>query len=144
MAVSLEPGRRAATAIRFIFGLCFVAVGVIHFVVPEGLPAPMAWMYELSGSLHVIAGTAEILGGLGLVLPSLFGIAPRLTGAAAIGLTLTMMGAAAWHLGRDEWVQIFGNLAVAGLLAYVAVHEWRGTSGDTHAISHPGNRVMVR
>jgi uncharacterized membrane protein len=143
VAVSLKPGRRTATAMRWIFGIYFVAVGLVHFVVPEGLPPFMAWMYELSDSLHVIAGTAEILGGLGLVLPNLFGIAPRLAGAAAAGLTLLMIGAAAWHLGRGEWVQIFGNLAVAGLLAYVAVGERRGTTRDTPAIRPPGSKVRT-
>ena len=51
--------------IQVLFGIYFVVVGVMHFVVPEGLPGPMEWMYDLSDTLHVISGTAEILGGLG-------------------------------------------------------------------------------
>jgi hypothetical protein len=39
-----------------------------------------------------------------------------------------MTDAAAWHIGRGEWVQIFGHLVVAGLMAYVAVAEWLGTT----------------
>lgn len=130
-AAAVKPGRRTATEIRWIFGIYFVAVGVLHFVVPEGLPPFMEWMYELSDSVHVIAGTAEILGGLGLVLPHQLGIAPRLTSVAAAGLTLTMIGAAAWHFGRGEWLQILGNLVVAGVMAYVANDEWRIPTRDT-------------
>jgi uncharacterized membrane protein len=47
-----------------------VAIGVMHFAVPEGLPDQMAWMYDLPTWLHVASGTAELLGGLGLVLPA--------------------------------------------------------------------------
>lgn len=112
-------------AIRWVFGVYFVAVGIVHFVIPEGLPAFMSWMYELSDSLHVVAGTAEILGGLGLILPRLVGVAPRLTSAAASGLAVLMVGAGVWHAGRGEWAQIFGNLVVAAVMAYVAVEEWR-------------------
>lgn len=116
---------RTWSTIRWVFGIYFVAVGSLHFVVPDGLPPFMAWMYDLSDPLHAIAGTAEILGGLGLVLPPLVASAPWLTSAAASGLSLVMIGAAAWHATRGEWVQIVGNLVVAGVIAYLAVGEWR-------------------
>ncbi len=125
IAVSTTRSHRTVSAIRWVFGIYFVAVGILHFVVPDGLPSLMAWMYELSGPLHAVAGTAEILGGLGLVLPRLIGVAPRLTSPAASGLVVVMIGAAAWHGARGEWAQIFGNLVVAGLMAYVAFREWR-------------------
>ncbi len=124
-AISTTRVLRTTTMIRWVFGIYFVAVGILHFVVPEGLPPFMAWMYELSASLHAVAGTAEILGGLGLVLPPLVGVAPRLASAAAWGLSLLMVGAAAWHGSRAEWAQTLGNLVVAGIMAYVAANEWR-------------------
>ena len=117
----------AVTAIRWLFGLYFIAVGVLHFVVPEGLPSPLAWMYELSTPLHITAGTLEILGGLGLILPRATGIMPRLTAAAAAGLAALMAAAIAWHVGRDEWTSATMNLVVATLMAYIAVYEWRRT-----------------
>lgn len=124
-AIALTPADRTVPAIRWVFGIYFVAVGVLHFVVPAGLPPFLDWMYELSDPLHAVAGTAEILGGLGLVLPRLVGVVPRLTVFAASGLSLLMIGAAAWHGLRGEWVQIVGNLVVAGLMAYLALVEWR-------------------
>jgi putative oxidoreductase len=123
--ISATRAPRTMTTIRWAFGIYFVGVGILHFVLPQGLPTFMAWMYELSDPLHAVAGTAEILGGLGLILPSLVGVAPRLTSGAASGLSLLMLGAAAWHGSRGEWAQILGNLVVAGIMAYVAVKEWR-------------------
>ena len=98
--ITATRASRRVTTIPWVFGIYFVAVGILHFVVPEGLPAFMAWMYELSDPLHAVAGTAEIFGGLGLILPRLISVAPRLTGAAASGLSLVMVGAAAWHGSR--------------------------------------------
>ena len=83
-------------------GLYFIAVGALHFVVPDGLPDQMAWMYALSDTLHLVSGTAEILGGLGLLLPGLTGIRPELTVAAAVGLVLVMAGAIVWHVSSGE------------------------------------------
>ncbi|MBN2500382.1 MAG: hypothetical protein JXB38_06400 [Anaerolineales bacterium] len=48
--------------LQVLLGFYFVFVGVTHFIIPPGLPAPMAWMYELSPALHVFSGAAEILG----------------------------------------------------------------------------------
>lgn len=58
--------------LQVLLGVYFLIVGVIHFIVPPGLPAPMSWMYDLSPGLHWFSGTAEILAGLGLILPGLF------------------------------------------------------------------------
>jgi hypothetical protein len=127
-AITTTRVQRNGSTIRWGFGIYFLAVGILHFVVPPGLPSALAWMYELSDPLHAVAGTAEVLGGLGLILPPLVGRAPRLTSVAASGLSLVMIGAAAWHATRGEWVQILGNLVVAGVMAYVAGQEWRKQS----------------
>ena len=66
-------------ALAVYFGL----TGVMHFVVPPGLPAPMSWMYELPPGLHWISGGAEVLAALGLVLPGLTKIRPQLTPVGA-------------------------------------------------------------
>ncbi|MCS7287432.1 MAG: DoxX family protein, partial [Anaerolineae bacterium] len=57
--------------LQILLGLYFFFTGLVHFIVPPGLPAPMAWMYELPPALHYLSGTAEILAGLGLILPGL-------------------------------------------------------------------------
>ena len=111
---------RVLTVTQWAFGLYFILVGTLHFIVPDGLPGPLSWMYELSDQLHYVAGGAEILGGLGLILPGLTGIAPRLTAAAATGLVIVMLGAVVWHAGRGELSQITVNTLLAAISAYVA------------------------
>lgn len=111
---------RTAWVLQILLAVYFVVTGVIHLVVPEGLPDVMGWMYDLSTPLHWIAGLAEIAGGLGLVLPAATRIAPRLTPLAAAALTLVMLSAAVWHATRGEAQSIVGNLVVAALLVFVA------------------------
>ena len=98
--------------LQWVLGIYFILIGVLHFIVPPGLPAPMAWMYELSPMLHWISGTAEILGGLGLILPGLTGIQTRLTPLAALGLVLVMVGAVVYHVSQGEFTNIFGNIVL--------------------------------
>jgi uncharacterized membrane protein len=112
-------------ALQWFFGVYFFIVGVMHFVVPDGLPATMDWMYELSDTTHVVAGIAEILGGLGLILPSLTRIRPELTVYAAVGLVIVMIGAAVWHATRSEGAQIVQNVVIGLLLAFVAYGRWK-------------------
>ena len=110
---------RTAWGLQIFLGIYFLVTGLIHFVVPEGLPGVMEWMYDLSTPLHWVAGLAEIAGGLGLVLPAAMRTAPRLTPLAAAGLILIMLSAAVWHVTRGETQSIVGNLVVAALLAFI-------------------------
>ena len=111
--------------LQIVFGLYFVGVGVMHFIVPDGLPAQMEWMYELSDTLHVVSGTAEILGGLGLILPAVTRIQPELVAYAALGLAAVMVGAVVWHLGRGESLQIVLNLVNIAILGFIAYGRLR-------------------
>lgn len=116
---------KALWILQIVLGVYFVAVGVMHFIVPAGLPGTMAWMYDLSDTVHAIAGTAEILGGLGLILPAVTGIRPELVPLAATGLVLVMIGAVIYHLGRGEVTNILLNLVLIALLGFVAYGRWR-------------------
>jgi uncharacterized membrane protein len=116
---------RAAWVAQILLGVFFVVIGVVHFVVPDGLPEASEWMYDLDMRLHYASGTAEILGGLGLILPGVTGIRPRLVPLAAAGLALIMVLAAAWHLSRGELPNIASNLVTAAILVGVAYVRWR-------------------
>lgn len=116
---------KALWIIQWVFGLYFIAIGVMHFIVPEGLPDVMGWMYELSDTLHIVSGTAEILGGLGLILPAVTRIRPELTAFAAAGLFIVMVGAIIYHAGRGEAQSIATNALIALFMAYVAYGRWR-------------------
>lgn len=115
---------RVLWVLQVVLGVYFVAVGVMHFVVPDGLPAQMEWMYELSDSLHLVSGVAEILGGLGLILPGLTGIRPELTAWAGAGLVVVMVGALVWHVTRGEYGNIAFNAVLAVLAGFVAYRRF--------------------
>jgi uncharacterized membrane protein len=122
--VTVNTGR-VLWIVQIMLGIYFVLVGIIHFILPEVLPGPMGWMYDLSDGLHVISGAAEILGGLGLILPGLTRIQPGLTVWAAVGLVIVMIGAAVWHIGRGEPGNMIQNFILAAVLGYVAYGRWR-------------------
>jgi putative oxidoreductase len=111
--------------LQILLGVYFIAIGVMHFIIPPGLPAQMSWMYDLSPALHAISGTAEILGGLGLILPGLTKIQTRLTPLAGLGLAIVMILAAVYHLSRGEMQNIGLNLLVAAVVGFVAYGRWR-------------------
>ena len=116
---------RSVWVLQIVLGVYFVAIGVLHLVVPEGLPAPLAWMYDLPTWVHYLSGTAEILGGLGLILPGWTRIKPELTPLAAGGLMLVMLGAAVWHLPRGDVQNVVSNLVLVAALAVIAAVRWR-------------------
>jgi uncharacterized membrane protein len=76
--------------LQILLGIYFFITGIIHFVLPPGLPATLGWMYDLSPALHYLSGTAEILAALGLVLPGVTRRQTRLTPLAAPGLILVI------------------------------------------------------
>jgi uncharacterized membrane protein len=111
--------------LQILLGVYFVLVGVLHFIVPPGLPGPMSWMYDLPPFLHYLSGTAEILGGLGLILPAVTRIQTRLVPLAAGGLVLVMVGAAIFHITRAEFANIVQNAILALIAAFIAFGRWR-------------------
>lgn len=111
--------------LQIVVGIYFFATGIIHFLLPPGLPAPISWMYELPPGLHAFSGAAEILAGIGLILPGLTRIQTRLTPLAALGLVILMLGAAVWHLQRGEYPNIVMNLILAALSGFIAYGRWR-------------------
>lgn len=108
-------------------GVYFIGVGILHFIVPEGLPSLMSWMYELSDNLHLISGSAEILGGLGLILPGLTKIMPKLTIFAAEGLVLVMAGAVILHISRGEYSNVANNVVLGVIVGVIAYGRSRRT-----------------
>ena len=68
-----------------------------------------------------IIGALEVAGAIGLILPWLLDIAPILTPIAALGLVLTMLGAAIVHLRRGETQMIVPNIVLGLLALFVAL-----------------------
>ena len=107
--------------LQYFLGLYWVGIGVTHFILPAGLPAPLAWMYELDSTLHLISGSLEILGGLGLMLPAIFKMYEFLIPLAALGLSGVMVAAMIWHLNHGSFATTGPiNIALLVLMLFVA------------------------
>lgn len=126
----------AAWILQVLLALNFIVIGVMHFVLPDGLPDQAAWMYDLPTWMHYVMGTLEILGGLGLVLPALTRIRTWLTPLAAGGLAVLMASAAIWHVSRGEFQNVPANVVLLVLLVFVGYTRWRKvpiSSGDVRS-----------
>ena len=111
--------------LQIALGLFFLYAGINHFILPDGLPSQMDWMYDLSDGQHLAAGLAEILGGLGLILPAVTGIRTELVSLAAVGLILVMIGAVVFHIDRGETPQAIQSLILIVVLGFIGWGRWK-------------------
>lgn len=81
----------------------------------------MKYVEDFSALQVKLIGGVEVLGAIGLVLPPLVGIAPVLAPIAAVGLAVTMVGAALTHARRAEWSGIAVPVVLLLLAVFVAV-----------------------
>jgi len=108
--------------VQILLALAFLMAGGMKVSQPgEKLRKAMSWTAHVSiGSVRLV-GILEILGALGLILPAVTGILPWLTPVAAIGLVLTMIGAAIVHIRLKEFSRL-GVPLVLFLLALFIVY----------------------
>jgi uncharacterized membrane protein YphA (DoxX/SURF4 family) len=93
----------ALWVVQVLVAAAFLVSGATKLSQPkEKLLKNMAWVEDFSQPTLRIIGALEVLGAIGIVLPALTGIVPWLTPLAALGLVLTMIGAALTHLRRTE------------------------------------------
>ncbi len=108
--------------VQILLALAFLMAGGMKVSQPiEKLRKSMSWTSHASVSTVRLVGILEILGALGLILPAVTGILPWLTPVAAIGLVLTMIGAAIVHIRLKEFTQL-GVPLVLFLLALFIVY----------------------
>jgi uncharacterized membrane protein YphA (DoxX/SURF4 family) len=111
----------ALWTVQVLLGVVFLVSGATKLSQPrEKLVKTMAWMEDFSQRAVRIIGVLEVLGAIGIVLPALTGILPWLTPLAALGLVLTMIGAALTHLRREEYGPIVVTAVLLILAAFVA------------------------
>jgi uncharacterized membrane protein YphA (DoxX/SURF4 family) len=101
--------------VQILLALAFLLAGSMKVSQPiDKLKKNMNW--TTPGIVRLV-GTLEILGGLGLILPAVTHILPWLTPVAAVGLVLTMIGAAIVHVRLKE----FSGLAAPIVLLLLAL-----------------------
>lgn len=114
------------TAIWIIQGLMaavFVMAGTMKLTQPKPTLNEKlgGWVNDYSALALKGIGALEISGAIALVLPMLLNKYLLLTPLAAIGLTLTMIGASVVHLRRKEKKEMIINMVIAALLIAVVV-----------------------
>ena len=92
--------------VQGLLAVFFLGHAVLKFVLPDGLPDTLAWLYDIPRLPSIGIGILELMAAIGLVLPGVARIRPRLVPLAAVGLMLTMIGAALFHITRGEYLQI--------------------------------------
>ena len=104
-----------------LLAAAFLGAGATKLSQPkEKLAKNMGWVEDFSQPAVRLIGAVEVLGALGVVLPALTEILPWLTPLAAVGLVLTMIGAALTHLRRKEYGTIAAPAVLLVLAAFVA------------------------
>jgi len=116
----------ALWVVQGLLALMFLMAGGMKMMQPkdqilEKMGERMGWMEDFSQNTIRGIGLLEVLGALGLILPPLTGILPILAPLAAVGLILTMIGAAMTHLRRGEMQSIAPNAMLLLLAAFVAI-----------------------
>ncbi|GAA3467827.1 DoxX family protein [Nonomuraea roseola] len=130
-----ERGKRftlngAFWSLQVLFGFFFAGSGFGKVLLYDealyaAAPRAVAWYAAVPQSLIVFIGICEVLGGVGLILPAMTGVKPKLTPLAAVGLALTMILAAGFHIMRGEYALVPANLLLGGVAAFIAVGRWR-------------------
>ncbi|MFQ5342775.1 MAG: DoxX family protein [Anaerolineae bacterium] len=111
----------ALWVVQGLLAIAFLMAGGMKATRPkEKLAENMAWVNDFSAGTIRLIGILEVLGAIGVVLPKLTGILPWLTPTAAVGLVLTMIGAALTHLRRGENSNIVMNAVLLVMAAFVA------------------------
>ncbi len=108
--------------IAIVLAVGFTASGLMKIVRTKEqlMSSGMGWAQDFSPSAIRLIGFAELLGAIGLILPAALHIAPILVPLAAVGLALTMIGAAVVHARRKEWPFIAVNAVLLALAVIVA------------------------
>lgn len=104
-----------------LLAVAFLAGGTMKATQPkEKLVANFTWVTDFPSGAVKLIGITQLAAALGLVLPALTGIAVILTPLAAVGLGLTMVLAAIYHIRKGEYSSIAVNAVILILAAVIA------------------------
>ncbi|MDQ6693543.1 MAG: DoxX family protein [Chloroflexota bacterium] len=111
----------ALWVVQILLALAFLGSGILKVTQPrEKLAANMKWVGSFSPQIVKLIGALEVLGALGLILPAVTGVWTWLTPLAAVGLALTMIGAALTHVRLAEMSRIAPSIVLLALAVFVA------------------------
>lgn len=104
----------------------FLTTGFIKLSQPRAKMAagPMKWAADVSDAQFRMIGLLELLGAVGVVLPAALRLVPLLTPLAAVGLALTMVGAARVHVRFGERDRLLVPLVLLLIAIFVAIERF--------------------
>jgi putative oxidoreductase len=106
---------------QVLLAVMFIMAGAMKSFQPIGeLSKMLPWVSETPLALVRFIGISELLGGLGLVLPALFRIKPFLTTLAAIGLSIVMVLASAFHIYKGEYPMLGTTFFLFAMAIFIA------------------------
>ena len=107
--------------IQGVLAFVFLMTGFMKVAQPkEKIAESQGWVENFSAIQVKGIGVLELLASIGLVLPTALNILPIFTPLAAIGLVLTMIGAALTHIrSKDAVYHVVINFALIALAVFV-------------------------
>jgi len=127
-SVPLAPGATGLNALLWFIQVFLAVQYLFHgwiFVSPPAVMAEAMAGMGLNPAFRQFIGIAEILAAIGLVLPALTRIQPWLTPLAALGLTVVMISATIFHIGRNEVPNAISGANLLVLVALTAYLRWK-------------------
>lgn len=109
-------------SVQGLLAVFFLAAGAPK-VIGRGLDQWTGFA-DLPRGLVVTIGTTEVLGAIGLVVPMATGVLPWLTPLAALGLAVTVLMAAGFHLRADEWLPAVETGLWASIAVAIVIGRW--------------------
>lgn len=110
--------------LQVLLALAFSLAGSFKAFQYQRARDTLPWVASVPRPLVTLIGLAELLGGIGVLLPWATGVAAFLTPLAAVGLVLTMLLAAGFHLRRGELQAVPINVVLLGMATAVAYGRW--------------------
>jgi len=107
--------------VEILLGTMMLSLGFMKTFLPVEKLSGISWTTRSSEDKVRFIGFSELLIGLGLILPQLTGITPRLTSLAAAFLCIVMIMATAEHIKHGEKSEIWKNIIILLLAAFIAV-----------------------
>ncbi|NOU62131.1 DoxX family protein [Marinifilum caeruleilacunae] len=109
--------------VQGLLAVAFIMAGLMKVSKPvEELREKLGeWIDSFSTKTIKLIGITEIFGALGLILPMLLKTLPLLTPIAAIGLSLTMIGAMTVHIKRKEKKEVMTNFVLLVFSAFIVI-----------------------
>jgi len=98
-----------------------LAVGYMKTFYPVTRLSKFSWTTRSSKTFIRFVGISELLIGIGLILPELTGVCEVLTPYAALSLCMVMVLAMVEHIVNKEPKQIWTNVFILFLSAFVAI-----------------------